>query len=81
MSVDELLPNKIQERENIIRFGGSKSQFPVITDGQKQNPDGDDKFVNAPIFNWNDDKLYFNTNWTNNANKQYGSASGFLPQN
>jgi hypothetical protein len=52
----------------------------VIKDGQKQNPDGDGKFVNAPIFNWNDDKLHFNTNWTNNANKQYGSASGFVPK-
>jgi len=52
----------------------------VIKDGQKQNPDGDGKFVNAPIFNWNDGKLHFNTNWTNNANKQYGSASGFVPK-
>jgi hypothetical protein len=49
-------------------------------DGRGQNPDGDGKFVNAPIFNWNDGKLHFNTNWTNNANKQYGSASGFAPK-
>ena len=43
-------------------------------------PDGDGQFVNAPNFNWNDDKLHFNTNWTNNTNKQFGSASGFVPQ-
>ena len=34
--------------------------------------------LHAPIFNFNDDKLKFNFNWTDNANENYGSASGFL---
>jgi hypothetical protein len=52
----------------------------VLADGQKQNPDGDGQFVNAPNFNWNDGKLHFLTFWTNNTNKQFGSASGFVPK-
>ncbi len=32
---------------------------------------------NAPIWNFNDDKLKFNTNNVDNANENYGSASGF----
>lgn len=48
--------------------------------GKSKIPDADGQFVNAPIFNWNDGELHFNNNWTNNANKQYGSASGFLPK-
>lgn len=54
---------------------------PLVTGmGESKIPDADGQFVNAPIFNWNDGKLHFNNNWTNNANKQYGSASGFLPK-
>jgi len=45
-----------------------------------KNPDADGKFVNAPIFNFNDDKLKFNTNRVDNANDHYGSASAFLPK-
>lgn len=46
------------------------------TDGNNY-PDADGDFSNAPIFNFNDGKVKFNTNWTNNANENYGSASGF----
>lgn len=55
-------------------------QLHIDCAGDEYAPDGDGKFVGAPIFGWNDGKLHFNTNWTNNANKQYGSASGFLPK-
>lgn len=48
--------------------------------GGSKFPDADGQFVNAPIFNWNDGQLHFNTNWTNDANEQYGSVSGFLPK-
>ena len=40
-------------------------------------PDADDKFGNAPYFNFNDDKLNFDFNKVDNANPNYGSASGF----
>ena len=36
------------------------------------------KWQDAPIFNFND-LLKFNTNWFNNPNENYGSASAFLP--
>jgi hypothetical protein len=45
-----------------------------------KTPDADGKFWNAPIFNFNDDKLKFNTNDVSNANDNYGSVSGFLPK-
>ena len=35
--------------------------------------------MNAPIWNFNDDKLKFNTNWSNKPNENYGSTSGFVP--
>lgn len=47
-------------------------------DGRGQYPDGDGQFDNAPIFNFNDDKLKFDNNWVNNPNDNYGSASGFV---
>ena len=50
------------------------------TNGRGQYPDADGKFNKASIFNFNDGKVRFNTNWVNNANENYGSASGFLPQ-
>ena len=74
------LPNKIQEEENIDPPLGSKVRPLVTGTGKSKIPDADGQFVNAPIFNWNDGELHFNSNWTNNANKQYGSASGFLPK-
>lgn len=47
--------------------------------GKDNYPDADGQFENAPIFNFNDGKLEFNTNWFNNANDNYGSASGAVP--
>ena len=42
------------------------------------DPDADGVFSNAPIFNFNDGKVKFNANWVDNANENYGSASGFV---
>ena len=36
------------------------------------------EFDNAPYFNFNDDKVNFDFNKVDNANENYGSASGFL---
>ena len=49
-------------------------------DGQKQFPDADGVFSSAPLFNFNDGKVAFNTNRVDNANDNYGSVSGFLPK-
>lgn len=43
-------------------------------------PDADGKFSKAPYFNFNDGQLKFNTNWVDNPNENYGSASGSLPK-
>jgi hypothetical protein len=43
-------------------------------------PDADDEFGNAPIFNFNDDKLKFSTNNVSYTGERYGSVSGFLPK-
>jgi len=56
-------------------------QLHIDCAGDEYAPDGDGKFVSAPIFDWGDGGLHFNTCWTDDAYKQYGSASGFLPQN
>jgi hypothetical protein len=55
-------------------------KFPGDTDGQKQIPDADGDFSHAPIFNFNDGKVKFDANRVDNANDNYGSASGFLPK-
>jgi|GEM_PF-3838015 len=48
-------------------------------DGERQNsPNADGKFYNSLYFNWNDGQLNFDNNWSDNANQNYGSASGFL---
>lgn len=41
-------------------------------------PDADGDFSNAPIFNFDDDRVKFDANWCDNANRNYGSASAFL---
>jgi hypothetical protein len=48
--------------------------------GEGNSPDADGQFVKAPIFNFNDDKVKFNTNDVDNFNDNYGSASGLLPK-
>jgi hypothetical protein len=44
------------------------------------SPEADGDFSNAPIFNFDDDRVKFNANWFDNANDNYGSASAFLPK-
>ena len=54
-------------------------QAPVPRMGKSKNPQNSDApFDHAPYFNFNDDKLKFDTNRSDNANDSYGSASGFL---
>jgi len=48
--------------------------------GEDNTPDADGDFSNAPILNFNDDRLKFDTNWFDNANDNYGSVSAFLPK-
>ena len=42
--------------------------------------DSDVRFDNAPYFKFNDGKVKFDTNYVDNANDNYGSASGFDPK-
>lgn len=42
--------------------------------------DADGSWQNAPIWNFNDKQVKFDTNFVDNANSNYGSASGFLPK-
>lgn len=42
--------------------------------------DADGQFENCPYVNFNDGQLKFDTNWFDNANDNYGSASGFFPK-
>ena len=48
--------------------------------GRSNNLEADGRFSNAPIFNFNDGMLKFDTNDVANANDNYGSASGFSPK-
>ena len=43
-------------------------------------PNADSQLDNAPYFNFNDGKVKFDTNWSDNANDNYGSVSAFLPK-
>ena len=49
-------------------------------DGQRQYPDSPGRFDHAPYFNFNDGKVKFDTNTVDNANENYGSASGVVPK-
>ena len=55
-------------------------QLHIDCAGDEYAPGTGGQFVGAPLFNWYDGKLLFNTSWTYNTNEQFGSASGFLPQ-
>lgn len=48
--------------------------------GRDNSPDADVRFDHAPIFNFDDGKVKFDTNWFDNANGNYGSASAFVPK-
>jgi len=41
-------------------------------------PDADGDFSKSPYFKFNDGKVKFDTNWVDNANDNYGSASGLV---
>jgi hypothetical protein len=56
-------------------------QLHIDCAGDEYTPGGDDKFVSAPLFYWDDGKLHFNDCWTRIDINQYGSVSGFVPQN
>lgn len=45
-------------------------QLHIDCSGDEYAPDGDGGFVYAPIFDGDDGKLHFNTDWTNNADEQ-----------
>ena len=42
---------------------------------ERQYPDADGQFDNCVNWNFNDGKLKFNNNWTDNANQNWGAAS------
>jgi len=52
----------------------------VIQMGKNNSPDDDDRFDHAPNLYFNDDKLKFDTNYVDNTNQNFGSASGFVPK-
>jgi hypothetical protein len=62
------VPNKDHFRVLVVRMGKNNS------------PDGDGDFSKSPYFKFNDGKVKFDTNDVDNANANYGSASGFLPK-
>lgn len=53
---------------------------PVEMEEQRQFPDADGSFDNAPIFNFNDGKVKFDNGNVDNANDNYGSVSGLVPK-
>ena len=55
-------------------------QLHIDCAGDEYAPDGDGEFVYAPGFDWGDGGLRFGAGWAGITNKQFGSASGFLPQ-
>lgn len=70
--VINLLPNKIQEREN-INLLGSKSQLPVIIDDNKQLLDSDGNRVN--VGNFDSNGLNVNNYRDDNRNDNIGVSS------
>lgn len=55
-------------------------QLHIDCSGDEYAPGGDGKFVRAPFFGWGDGGLRFGTDWSSDAGKRYGSASGFAPR-
>lgn len=54
--------------------------FSVAQTGRGKSPDADGAFSKAPNLNFYDDKVKFEAKDLSNANKYYGSASGFVPK-
>ncbi len=63
-------PNRLKHHEDLW----------IDCAGDEYSLDADGKFGNAPYFNFNDEQVKFDTNWVDNANDNYGSASGSLPK-
>ena len=57
----------------------SKAQLLLINDGQSKLSEADGQADKAPYLNFNDGKVKFNTNRTDNPNENYGSVSCWLP--
>ena len=55
-------------------------QLHIDCAGDEFSPGGGGEFVSAPGFDWGGGGLHFGAYWTDNADEQFGSASGFLPQ-
>ena len=73
-------PDKIQERDQRPVASEDRFQAPVPQTDRGKYPESNVRFDNAPYWNFNDGKLKFDTNRVDNANDNYGSASGFLPK-
>ena len=65
-----------------LRLASNKERLraSVPWTGKGKYPDSDVRFDHAPYFNFNDGKVKFDTNYVDNANSNYGSASGLVPQ-
>jgi len=57
----------------------NKARLPLLNDGQSKLSEADGQADKAPYLNFNDGKVKFNTNWTDNANENYGAVSCWLP--
>jgi hypothetical protein len=55
-------------------------QVSVPRMGKDNNSDSDVRFDHAPYFKFNDGKVKFDTNYVDNANDNYGAASGLVPK-
>ena len=55
-------------------------QTLVLRTGKDKSPEADSVFSKASIWNFNDDKVKFDTNDVDNPNENYGSVSGFVPK-
>ncbi len=65
-----------------MKFSGDPDLGKAVVsprNASNKAPKADGVFSNAPYWNFNDDKLKFDTNPVDNANPNYGSASAFLP--
>jgi hypothetical protein len=52
----------------------------VDCSGDEYAPDADGDFSNAPSFRWDDGRLEFGTNWTDDADGYFGAVSAFGSQ-
>ncbi len=63
-------PERLQAYENLF----------VDCAGDEYSPAADGDFSHAPLFRFDDDGVEFDTQWFDDANESYGSASAFLSQ-